>query len=155
MSGHIARRLAELGVELPPPRQPIANYVATRVLGPMMFVAGQVPFLDGRYPYVGKLGRDLGIEEGQRAARLCAINVLAQVAHALGGNLDRVRGCIRLGGFVNAAPDFTEHPKVINGASDLIVDVFGTNGRHARTAVGCGSLPNDVAVEVEAIFEVE
>jgi enamine deaminase RidA (YjgF/YER057c/UK114 family) len=155
MSGRIAARLRELAIDLPPPRQPIANYIPTKVSGSLLFVAGQVPFINGKYPYVGKLGDSVSLADGQKAARLCAINVISQLNQYLAGNLDRVRSCVRLGGFVNAMPDFVEHPKVINGASDLIVEVFGDAGRHARTAVGCGSLPNNVAVEVEAIFEID
>jgi enamine deaminase RidA (YjgF/YER057c/UK114 family) len=154
MAGRIAARLRELSIKLPPPRQPIANYIPTRVSGALLFVAGQVPFIDGKYPFVGKLGDTVSIADGQNAARLCAINVISQLNQQLGGDLDRVRACVRLGGFVNATPDFAEHPKVVNGASDLIVEVFGDAGRHARTAVGCGSLPNNVAVEIEAIFEI-
>lgn len=155
MSGRIAARLRELDVVLPPPRQPIANYVPVKAGGSLVFVAGQVPFIDGTYPYVGKLGDTVGVADGQKAARLCAVNILAQLNHALGGDLDRVRGCVRLGGFVNATPDFTEHPKVVDGASNLIVEVFGAAGCHARTAVGCASLPHNVAVEVDAIFEID
>ena len=154
MAGRVAARLRELGIVLPPPRLPSANYVATKQTGPLLFVAGQVPYIDGKYPYIGKLGQALGLAEGQEAARLCAINILAQLHQALDGDLDRVRSCVQVRGFVNALPEFADHPKVINGASDLIVEVFGPAGRHARTAVGCGSLPNNVAVEVDAIFEV-
>jgi enamine deaminase RidA (YjgF/YER057c/UK114 family) len=154
MSGRIATRLQELGIVLPSPRAPSANYMATKVSGSLLFVAGQVPYIDGKLPYVGKLGQEFGVEAGQQAARLCALNILAQLQQALDGDLDRVAGCVQVRGFVNAAADFTDHPKVINGASDLIVEVFGAEGRHARTAVGCGSLPNNVAVEVDAIFEL-
>jgi enamine deaminase RidA (YjgF/YER057c/UK114 family) len=111
-----------------------------------------VPFLDGKYPYVGKVGDTVSFEDAQKAARLCALNILGHLQVAL-GDLDRVTACVRVGGFVNAVPNFRDHPKVINGASDLIVEVFGEAGRHARTAVGVGSLPNNVAVEVDAIFE--
>ena len=104
--------------------------------------------------YVGIVGKDLSLEDGQAAARLCAINVLAQLKTAVGGNLDRVRRCVKLGVFVNAAPGFAQHPEVANGASDLIQDVFGDAGRHARAAVGAGSLPRNVAAEVEAVFEI-
>lgn len=155
MSGRIRARLHELGIALPTPRQPIANYVPVKRSGSLLFVAGQVPFIDGQYPYTGKLGDAISVANGQKAARLCAINVLAQLDAALGGDLERIRSCVRVGGFVNATPDFAEHPKVVNGASDLIVEIFGEPGRHARSAVGCGSLPNNVAVEVEAIFEAE
>jgi enamine deaminase RidA (YjgF/YER057c/UK114 family) len=152
-SGHDAR-LAELGLTLPNAVAPAANYMPARRSGAFMYIAGQVPAADGKDQFVGKLGQEVSIEDGQRAARLCAINILAQLRSALGGSLESVVGCVRLGGFVNAAPDFADHPKVINGASDLMVAVFGDAGRHARAAVGCYSLPRNVAVEVDAIFEV-
>jgi len=151
--GHDAR-LAELGLTLPNAVAPAANYVPARRSGNMIYIAGQVPTADGKDQFVGKLGRDVSIEDGQKAARLCAINILAQLRQALGGSLDSVVGCVRLGGFVNATPEFGDQPKVINGASDLMVAVFGDAGRHARAAVGCASLPRNVAVEVDAIFEV-
>jgi enamine deaminase RidA (YjgF/YER057c/UK114 family) len=147
-------RLAELGIELPNAVPPAANYVPARKSGSLIYIAGQVPTAGGKDQYVGKVGRDVSIEDAQKAARLCAINILAQLRTALGGNLNAVVGCVRLGGFVNAAPEFGDHPKVINGASDLMVEVFGDAGRHARAAVGCNSLPRNVAVEVDAIFEV-
>ena len=151
--GHEAR-LAQLGIELPSAVPPAANYVPARRSGNIVYIAGQVPVADGKDQVVGKLGREVSIEDGQKAARICAINILAQLRAAMGGSLDNVVGCLRLGGFVNAVPEFGDHPKVINGASDLMVAVFGEAGRHARAAVGCGSLPRNVAVEVDAIFEV-
>jgi enamine deaminase RidA (YjgF/YER057c/UK114 family) len=147
-------RLAELGIELPNAVPPAANYVPARKSGSLIYIAGQVPTAGGKDQYVGKVGRDVSIEDAQKAARLCAINILAQLRTALGGSLNAVVGCVRLGGFVNATPEFGDHPKVINGASDLMVEVFGDAGRHARAAVGCNSLPRNVAVEVDAIFEV-
>ncbi|VTU36071.1 RidA family protein [Variovorax sp. PBL-E5] len=155
MTQHQAEaRLEQLGITLPKAVAPAANYVPARRSGSMIYIAGQVPTADGKDQYVGKVGRDVSIEDAQKAARLCAINILAQLRTALGGSLDSVVGCVRLGGFVNAAPEFGDHPKVINGASDLMVEVFGDAGRHARAAVGCSSLPRNVAVEVDAIFEV-
>ena len=155
MSTHAPEaRLAQLGIELPKAVAPAANYVPARRSGSLIYIAGQVPSADGKDQYVGKVGKDLSIEEAQKAARLCAINILAQLRAALDGSLDRVAGCVRLGGFVNAVPEFGDHPKVINGASDLMVEVFGEAGRHARAAVGCNSLPRNVAVEVDAIFEI-
>jgi enamine deaminase RidA (YjgF/YER057c/UK114 family) len=151
--GHEAR-LAQLGVTLPKAAAPAANYVPARRSGNLVYIAGQVPTADGKDQFVGKLGREVSIEDGQKAARLCAINILAELRSAMGGSLDGVVGCVRLGGFVNATPEFGDHPKVINGASDLMVAVFGEAGRHARAAVGCCSLPRNVAVEVDAIFEV-
>jgi enamine deaminase RidA (YjgF/YER057c/UK114 family) len=155
MTGRVDARLNELQIELPRPTTPSANYVPFKRSGSLMFIAGQVPTVDGKDQVVGKVGRDVSLEDGQKAARLCAINVLAQLKASLNGDLDRVVGCVRLGGFVNAVPDFGDHSKVINGASDLMVAVFGEAGCHARAAVGCASLPRNVAVEVEAVFEVE
>ncbi|HWI82977.1 RidA family protein [Ramlibacter sp.] len=154
MPSTIQQRLLELGVTLPAAPRPAANYVPAVRSGNLLFIAGQVPVQDGQARFLGKLGAGLGVAEGQQAARLCAINVLAQVAAALDGDLDRVVRCVRVGGFVNAVPEFTEHPAVINGASDFFVAVFGDAGKHARAAVGAGSLPRGVAVEVEAVFEV-
>ncbi|HEX6978498.1 MAG TPA: RidA family protein [Alphaproteobacteria bacterium] len=154
MSGKIEARLKELGISLPAATTPAANYVPTVRTGNLVFVAGQVTLKDGKLEYVGKLGREYGVEDGQKAARLCALNVLAHLKNACDGDLDRVRRCVRVGGFVNAVPEFGDHPKVINGASDLFVEVFGEAGKHARAAVGVGSLPFGVAVEVEAVFEV-
>lgn len=154
MTGNIASRLREMGVSLPAAVAPGANYVPTVRSGNLLFIAGQVPVRDGKLEFVGKLGAGLSVEQGRQAARLCAINILAQVAAALDGDLDRVVRCVRLGGFVNAVPEFTEQPQVINGASDFIVEVFGDSGKHARTAIGAGSLPRGVAVEVDAIFEI-
>jgi enamine deaminase RidA (YjgF/YER057c/UK114 family) len=154
VASNIQHRLLELGVTLPAAPAPAANYVPAVRSGNLLFIAGQVPLQDGKAQFIGQLGDGLGIEQGQQAARLCAINVLAQVAKALDGDLDRVVRCVRVGGFVNAVPGFTDHPVVINGASDFFVSVFGEAGKHARTAVGAGSLPRGVAVEVEAVFEV-
>lgn len=151
----IDARLKDLGIELPAPAKPVANYVGWVRTGNLVFTSGQVPLKDGKFEYQGKVGRDFSIEEGAKAARICAINILAQLKDACGGNLDRVKRCVKLLGFVNGISEFTEQPKVINGASDLIVEVFGEKGKHARSAVGSGSLPVNVAVEVEAIFEIE
>ena len=151
----ITERLKELGIELPIPLKPLANYVPYRWSGSLLFVSGQVPVQNGTLPYLGKVGVDLSIEQGQAAARLCAINILAQVNAALNGNLDHVNACLKLGGFVNCAPDFSDQPTVINGASDFMVDVFGDKGRHARAAVGSNALPRNVAVEVDAIFDCQ
>lgn len=152
-SSAFTRRLEALGIRMPTPPKPSANYVPYRRSGNLIYIAGQVSDT-GTERFVGKLGEDLDVEAGRQAARLCAINILAQLHAALDGQMDKVVGCVRLGGFVNASPTFAEHPKVINGASDLMVEVFGDAGRHARAAVGCASLPRQVAVEVDAIFEV-
>jgi enamine deaminase RidA (YjgF/YER057c/UK114 family) len=151
----IDARLKELGIELPQPAKPVANYVPWVRTGNLVFTAGQVPLKDGKIEYQGKIGREFTVEEGAAAARQCAINILAQVKDACGGNLEKVKRCVKVVGFVNGVPEFADHPKVINGASDLLVSVLGDRGKHARSAVGSGSLPVNVAVEVEAIFEVE
>jgi enamine deaminase RidA (YjgF/YER057c/UK114 family) len=154
MPGTIDARLKELGIEIPAAAAPAANYVPYAISGKLVFIAGQITNKDGKPQYIGKVGREFGVEEGQAAARLCALNILAQLKDACGGDLDKVARCVRLGGFVNAPPEFGDQPKVINGASDLIVQVFGDKGKHARAAVGVGSLPRGVAVEVDAIFEL-
>jgi enamine deaminase RidA (YjgF/YER057c/UK114 family) len=152
--GTIASRLEELGITLPTPAKPVANYVAYTVSGNLVFISGQVPYGPDGLEYQGKIGADLTTEDGVAAARLCAINILAQLRAALDGDIERVVRCLKLGGFVNAVPDFAEHPAVVNGASNLMVEVLGDRGRHARFAVGAASLPLNVAVEVDAIFEV-
>jgi enamine deaminase RidA (YjgF/YER057c/UK114 family) len=154
MPGKIDARLAELGVVRPAAAAPAGNYVPYVVSGKLVFVAGQITLQDGEPQFLGKLGREFGVEEGQAAARLCAINILSQLRAAAGGDLDRVSRIVRLGGFVNCTPDFLDQPKVINGASDLVVAVFGEAGKHARAAVGAPSLPLGVAVEIEAVAEL-
>ena len=154
MPGKIDARLAELGLVLPAAAAPAGNYVPYVVSGKLVFVAGQITLQDGTPQFIGKLGREFGIEEGQAAARLCAINILSQLRAAAGGDLDRIVRVVRLGGFVNCTPDFVDQPQVINGASDLIVAVFGEAGKHARAAVGAPSLPRGVAVEIEAVAEL-
>jgi enamine deaminase RidA (YjgF/YER057c/UK114 family) len=151
----IAARLKELGITLPNPPTPVASYVPFTISGNLVFISGQVPLADGALKYVGKLGVDFSVEMGQAAAQLCAINVLSVLRMACDGRLGRVVRCLRVGVFVNAAPDYTQHPEVGNGASDLIAAVFGDAGKHARAAIGVGSLPRGVAVEVDAIFEIK
>jgi enamine deaminase RidA (YjgF/YER057c/UK114 family) len=119
-----------------------------------VFISGQIPLKDGKPQFIGKVGDGISLEEAQAAAKLCGVNVLAQLSAACDGNLDRVVRCLKLGVFVNAVPDYTQQPEVANGASDLMVAVFGDAGKHARAAVGVGSLPRGVAVEVEAVFEI-
>lgn len=154
MAGSIEKRLSSLGVTLPTPAAPIANYVPSVRSGNMLIVSGQICFgADGKLVAKGQLGAAVSIEDGQKAARACAINLLAQVKSAL-GDLDKVVRVVRLGGFINSAPGFTEGPKVMNGASDLMVEAFGDKGRHARSTVGVAALPADAAVEVEGMFEV-
>ena len=152
MTNKIARRLDELGIVLPQPAPPVANYVPFVKADDTIYISGQLPMVDGKPALIGRLGADVSIDDGREAARICAINIVAQLREALGGNLDRVKRCVKLGGFVACAPDFTDHPAVVNGASDLIVEIFGDAGRHARFAVGVASLPLGAAVEIDAIF---
>ena len=154
MAGEIEARLQALGLVLPEVSAPVANYVPFLHLNGQLFISGQLPMRDGHMAVEGKLGAEVEIAQGQEAARLCALNILAQAKAAL-RDLDRIVQCLRLNGFVNATPDFIDHPKVINGASDLIVDVLGQRGRHTRIAVGCASLPLGAAVEVDAIFAID
>lgn len=154
MTGHIEARLKDLGISLPAPPAPVASYVPTVKTGNLVFVSGQIPTAEGGLKYVGIVGRDLSVDDGKAAARLCAINLLAQVKAACDGDLDRVTRCVKLTVFVNAVPGYGQHPEIANGASDLMVEVFGAAGKHTRAAVGAGSLPRNVAVEVEAVFEI-
>jgi enamine deaminase RidA (YjgF/YER057c/UK114 family) len=150
----IDTRLKELGITLPAAPIPVASYVPFVRSGSLVFVSGQVPLEGGTVKYVGKLGRDISQEDGKAAARLCALNVLAQLKAACSGDLSRVRRAVKVTVFVNATDDFTQHPEVANGASDLFVAVLGDAGKHARAAVGAPSLPRGVATEVDAIFEI-
>jgi enamine deaminase RidA (YjgF/YER057c/UK114 family) len=154
VSGKIESLLRERRIELPQASAPLANYVPVVRSGNLLFVSGQVCQWNGERRFLGKLGREFSVEEGQQAARLCALNIVAHVRAALDGDLDRVVRVVRLGGFVNSADDFTQQPLVVNGASDLMVEIFGDAGRHARAAVGVNALPGGVAVEVEAVVEV-
>jgi enamine deaminase RidA (YjgF/YER057c/UK114 family) len=154
MSSEIDQRLAKLGITLPTPGAPQASYIPTVQTGNLVFVSGQVPTTAEGVKFVGKVGREFSVEEGQQAARICAINVLANLKVALGGDLGRVTRIVKLVGFVNGTPDFTEPHKVVNGASDLLIEVLGEKGRHARSAIGMGTLPLGVAVEIEVIAEV-
>lgn len=151
----IEAQLREREITLPRPSAPAANYVPYVKVGSLVFISGQLPILNGELKYLGKIGRDLTVENGQQAARLCALNILAQLKQACGGELNRVERCVRLGGFVNSTDDFKDHSLVINGASHLILEVFEDKGHHGRAAIGVNSLPLGVAVEVEAIFEVK
>jgi enamine deaminase RidA (YjgF/YER057c/UK114 family) len=150
----IEQRLAARGLELPAAPAPAANYIPYTISGGLLFVAGQLPFVAGQVAIAGRLGDNVSLEQGQQAARICALNLLAQASAACGGDLSRLARCLKLGGFVSCTPAFTDHPAVINGASDLMVEAMGEAGQHARFAVGCASLPRNAAVEVEAIFEL-
>ena len=151
----IDKRLAELGIVLPTPAKPIANYVPWVRTGNLVFISGQGAVRDGKIEYTGKVGDTLSVEDAIASARLTAINVIAHLRDACGGDLDRVKRIVKLLGFVNCTPTFGDQPKIINGASDLMVEVFGEKGRHARSAVGAPSLPFNLSVEVEAIAEIE
>jgi len=146
------QRLAELGITLPVPMPPVATYVAVSIAGNLVTVSGQLPAINGKVAVTGKLGINVSLEEGQHAARLCLINVLAQLEAALPGGLASITKIVRLGGFIAATPEFSQHAVVMNGASDLAVAVFGDVGRHARSTIGVASLPLDAAVEVEGLF---
>jgi enamine deaminase RidA (YjgF/YER057c/UK114 family) len=154
MPGRIDDRLRELQIELPQPSKPGANYVQFVRSGNLLFLTGQLAQWNGERRFIGKLGRELGVEEGRQAARLCALNLIAHLRTAVEGDLDRVVRCVRVAGYVNSVPEFTGQSQVINGASDLFVEIFGEAGRHTRMAVGVSALPYDVAVEVEAVFEI-
>ncbi len=154
MSASVESRLQDLGIELPVPSAPGASYVPFARTGSLLFLTGQLSQWNGERRFVGKLGRDFALAEGQQAARLCALNLIAHVRAALDGDLDRVVRVLRVAGYVNSTPDFVAQSQVLNGASDLFVEVFGEAGRHTRMAVGVAALPYDVAVEVEAVFEV-
>ncbi len=154
MAGQVDARLAALGITVPAAAAPVANYVGYVKTGNLVFVSGQVPIKDGKFLYQGKVGAEISLYEAQQAAALCAINIIAQIKDACGGDLDKVRRIVKLGGFVNSTPEFTDQPKVINGASDLMVEVFGDAGKHARAAVSAGALPLNVAVEVDAVAEI-
>jgi enamine deaminase RidA (YjgF/YER057c/UK114 family) len=155
MAGQIDGKLAELGITVPQVAAPMANYIGYNIVGKLLVVSGQVPFVDGKIAVTGKVGGGVSIEQGQQAARICFVNLLAQVKAATGGDLDKVKRVVRLGGFIASPADFAQHAQVMNGASDLAVAVFGEKGRHARTTIGVPALPGDAAVEVEGMFELE
>jgi enamine deaminase RidA (YjgF/YER057c/UK114 family) len=154
MPGRIDAKLTELGITLPAAPAPVATYVPFVVTGNLVVVSGQIPIVDGTIAHTGKLGADLDVAAGLAAARVCLLNVLAQLRAACGGDLDRVTRIVRLGGFIACDPGFTAHAQVMNGASDLAVAIFGDAGRHARATIGVPSLPGNAAVEVEGLFEI-
>jgi enamine deaminase RidA (YjgF/YER057c/UK114 family) len=149
------RRLKDLGITLPKPAKPVASYEGWVRSANLIFVSGQVPFVDGKISVTGKLGGGISLEDGQKQARICAINIIAQLNDATGGDLSKITRIVKLTGFVAAHPDFIDIPKVVNGASDLFFEVFGERGKHARSAVGMAVLPLNCCVEVEAIVEIE
>lgn len=151
---HVEEKLAELGLQLPTPPPPVANYVRAVTVGNLVFLSGHGPSRDGKLVYVGKVGADLDVKTGYDAAQLVMLNCLSSLKEEI-GELDRVKRVVKLLGMVNAAPDFGEQPEVINGASDLLTQLFGDRGRHARSAVGMVSLPRGIAVEIEMIVEID
>ena len=148
-------KLKELNINLPDAKAPVGNYVATKISGKMLFISGQISIDNNGQLIKGKVGKDLDTEAGYNAAKRCALSIVAQVKKACGDDLSKVKSCIKLTGFVNSSDDFTEQPKVINGASDLIASIFGEAGMHTRAAVSTNSLPLGVSVEVDAIFELK
>jgi enamine deaminase RidA (YjgF/YER057c/UK114 family) len=154
MAGRIEARLHELGITLPTPVAPIANYVLFSRLGSLVITSGQLPVEDGKLVVSGKLGAEVSVEQGQLAARICFINQMALLRVACDGDLDRVVKVLKLTGFLAVGPEFSQHAAILNGASDLAVAVFGDAGRHARSTVGVASLPMNAAVEVEGLFEI-
>ncbi len=154
MTDSLARRVQQLGLALPTPSQPIANYVNHVVSQNQLFISGQIPLLDGKPAFIGRLGESISDEEGAKAAELAALGLLAQLSDALGDDLSKLVRIIRLGVFIASAPDFQRQGAVANGASNLLVNALGDKGRHVRTAVGVSSLPSGVAVEIDAIFEL-
>ena len=151
----LAQKLEELGEKLPEVAAPAANYDPYVVEGGLVSISGQLPFLNGEQKFIGKVGDTISVEEAAEAAKACALNILAQLNAAVDGDMSRVKRCVKLGGFVNATDDFTDHPAVINGASNLIGEALGEKGKHSRFAVGAGSLPFGVAVEIDALFAID
>ena len=149
----ISENLKKLNIEIPTAPDPVGAYVAFKKVGKLIFISGQLPIKSDGKTIKGKIGKELTLEDGQDAAKFCAINILAQAKKAIGGDLDKIKGCVKITGFVNSTDDFIDQPKVINPASELLSTVFGDNGKHARAAVSTNSLPLGVAVEIDAIFE--
>ena len=150
----IENKLKELNIELPNAPDPVGAYVAFKKIGNLLFISGQLPISRDGKIIKGKIGADLNLEDGQKASKLCVINILAQVKKALNGDLNKVKNCVKITGFVNSINDFKDQPKVINPASETLSSVFGNNGKHARAAISANSLPLGAAVEIEAIFEI-
>jgi len=154
MSVDVDARLARLGLTLPEAPSPAANYVPFTIAKGLLFIAGQAPVRDGKYAFTGRVGNEVTVEDAQAAARLCGLNILAQVKSAVAGDWSRVKRCVRICGYVSSAPGFFEQPKVLDGASDLMVQVLGEAGRHSRSALGVAALRGNVPVAVDAIFEL-
>ena len=154
MAGKIERRLDEMGIVLPKPATPAANYVPFVISRPLVFIAGQIPFWNGEILHIGKVGAEISVEEAKQAARVCGLNLIAQLKSACSGDLDRVIQCVKIGVFVNCVDGFKQQPEIANGVSDLMVELFGEAGRHARFAVGTNALPRNCATESDAVFEI-
>ena len=151
---NIENKLKELNIIIPDAPTPVGAYVAYKVIKNLVFISGQLPVGPDGNIIKGKLGKDLSLEKGQEAAKLCAINLIAQAKKAVGGDLNKIKNCVKITGFVNSSEDFVDQPKVLNAASELISSIFGDNGKHARAAVSSNSLPLGIAVEIDAIFEI-
>jgi enamine deaminase RidA (YjgF/YER057c/UK114 family) len=150
----IDKKLETLGITIPDAPTPAANYIPYVISGNLVFIAGQVPFENGKINYTGKVGKDIDINKAKEVAKICGLNVISVLKNAVNGDLSKVKKCVKLGIFVSCTSDFHQQPEVANGASDLMVEIFGENGKHARFAVGANSLPRNVPVEVDAIFEI-
>ena len=150
----ITDNLKKYNITIPDAPDPVGAYVAYKVVGKLLYISGQLPIGNNGKIIKGKIGKDLSIEDGQEAASLCVINILAQVKKAMNGNLDKVKNCVKITGFVNSTDDFNDQPKIINAASEMLTNVFGENGKHTRAAVSSNSLPLGIAVEIDAIFEI-
>ncbi len=155
MTNVVEERLQKLGIEIPQFSAPAANYLPYVKSGNQIFISGQLPIVDGKIAFNGKVGKEVNVQDAQKAAQICALNLIAIVKDACNGNLDNVVKCVKLGIFINAIDDFADHPKIGNGASDLMVKIFEEKGKHARFAMGAGSLPFNVPVEIDAIFEIK
>ena len=151
---NVTEKLSELNIQLPAAPDPVGAYVAFKKVGNMLFISGQLPIGPDGKMIKGKIGKELTLEDGQKASKLCVINILAQAKKAMNGDLDKIKNCIKITGFVNSSDDFRDQPKVINPASETLSEVFGTKGKHARAAVSTNSLPLGAAVEIDAIFEI-
>ena len=150
----ISENLKKLNINIPNAPAPVGAYVAYKIIGNLLYISGQLPIgMDGKI-IKGTIGKNLSLEDGQKAAKLCAINILSQAKKAMDGDLNKIKNCIKITGFVNSTDDFTDQPKVINPASETLLGVFGDKGKHARAAISCNSLPLGAAVEIDAIFEV-
>ena len=151
---NINKKIEELGIKLPNPPDPVGSYVAFKIIGNLLYISGQLPISDDGKMIKGTIGKDLNIQEAQKASKYCVLNILAQAKKAMGGDLDRIKNCVKITGFVNSSDDFKEQPTVINPASEALASIFGDRGKHTRAAVSVNSLPLGASVEIDAIFEI-